>query len=56
VPVTLLDEHGGILERGAGLRAEGDWWEYVPGQMGRAITAITATAWDLAGNVTKYDL
>ena len=53
VEVTLLDEHGGILEQGAALPVEGDWWEYVPGQMSRAITAITATAWDLAGNVTK---
>jgi hypothetical protein len=54
VEVMLHDEHGGILEQGAALRAEGDWWEYVPGQVGPGhITAITATAWDLAGNVTK---
>lgn len=50
VEVTLLDEHGAILEQGEALRAEGDWWEYLPGQMGRT---ITATAWDLPGNATK---
>jgi hypothetical protein len=51
--VTLLDEHGGILEQAEALRAEGDWWEYVPSQLGQS---ITATARDLAGNVTKFDL
>jgi hypothetical protein len=56
VEVTLLDEHGGILEQGEALPAENDWWEYLPSQLGRAITAITAAAWDLTGNVTTFHL
>jgi hypothetical protein len=56
VDVMLLDEHGAILEQGEGIRGEGDWWESVPGQMGQTISAITAAAWDLAGNATKFDL
>lgn len=50
VEVTLLDEHGGILEQGVALQVEGDWWEHVPSQLGQS---ISATARDLAGNVTK---
>ena len=53
VEVTVLDEWGEIMERGEAIRAEGDWWEYVP-QL--AEKTIIAAAWDLAGNVTKADL
>jgi hypothetical protein len=53
VEVTVLDEHGEELEKGEATRAEGDWWEYFPRLTGKT---ITAAAWDLAGNTTKFDL
>jgi hypothetical protein len=51
VVVTVLDNDGTVLEKGEAVRGEGDWWEYVPKTMGKT---ITAEAWDLAGNVTKF--
>jgi len=46
VQVTVLDEEGGVRERGEGVRGEGDLWEYASGAEGR----VVAEAWDLAGN------
>ena len=31
----ILDEQGKIVEKGKGLRGEGDWWEYVPTAEGK---------------------
>ena len=53
VQVMVLDEQGEVVEGGEGIRSEGDWWEYLPNVAGKT---ITATAWDLAGNVTKFVL
>ena len=53
VVVTVLDNESTILEKGEAIAGEGDWWEYVPRTMGKM---ITAEAWDLAGNVTKFML
>jgi hypothetical protein len=53
VVITVLNEHGKLLEAGEAIRREGDWWEYVsrlPGQ------TFTVEAWDLAGNVTRFIL
>jgi len=49
VVITILDEEGKIVEKGEGVRQEGDWWEYVPSTVGKT---VTAEAWDLAGNKT----
>jgi hypothetical protein len=38
------------VEKGNGIKGEGDWWEYLCKLAGKT---ITAAAWDLAGNVTK---
>jgi len=51
VVVTVLDNAGTVLEKGKAIAGKGDWWEYVPKTMGKM---ITAEAWDLAGNVTKF--
>jgi hypothetical protein len=53
VVVTVLDNAGTVLEKGKAIAGEGDCWEYVPKIMGKM---ITAEAWDLAGNVTKFML
>lgn len=53
VVITILDNKGKVLEKGEGTRQEGDCWEYVPRTVGKT---ITAEAWDLAGNVTKFVL
>ena len=53
VVVTVLDNESTMLEKGEAIRGEGDWWEYIPRTMGKM---ITAEAWDLAGNVTKFML
>lgn len=50
VVITIVEE-GQVIERGEGSKGKGDWWEYMPKTSG---TIITAEAWDLAGNVTKY--
>jgi hypothetical protein len=52
VVVTILDEEAKVMEKSEGIRGEGDWWEYVPKTCGKM---ITAEAWDLAGNVTKFE-
>jgi hypothetical protein len=46
VVVRVLDAEGHVLEKGEGIRAEGDWWDYVCNTNGKVI----AEAWDLAGN------
>lgn len=51
VPVTLLDEGGGVLETGEAVRGEGNLWEFASSTEGRT---IMAEAWDLPGNVTKF--
>jgi hypothetical protein len=55
VEVMVFDpERAGVgLEQGEAIRGEGDWWEYLPQLAGKT---ITAAAWDLAGNVTKFVL
>jgi hypothetical protein len=50
VVIKIQDEQGSVLEKGEGIRQEGDWWEYLPRAAG---TTISVEAWDLAGNVTK---
>ena len=52
VEVRVLGEQGEVLEQGDAVRLKGDWWEYMPSYAG---VKITATAWDLAGNVTKAE-
>lgn len=52
VVFTLLDEEGKIIEEGEGLRGNGNWWEYLPDLTGKI---ITVQAWDMAGNVTKFE-
>src|SRR6266542_4065667 len=51
VQVTVLDEEGGIRERGEGVRGEGDKWDYVSNAAGK----VMAEAWDLAGNKVSKD-
>ena len=53
VEVTILDEEGGIREKGEGVKVSGarcevsgEWWEYTTMQEGR----VRVEAWDLAGN------
>ena len=41
-----------IMEKGKGIRREGEWWEYVPVAMGKV---VLAEARDPAGNVVKRD-
>jgi hypothetical protein len=53
VMIEVRDEQGRVLEKGEGLRQEGDWWEYLPQVAG---TTISVEAWDLAGNVSKSTL
>jgi hypothetical protein len=53
VVIKIQDEQGSVLEKGEGIRQEGDWWEYLPHVPG---TTISVEAWDLAGNVTKSTL
>ena len=49
VQVLVLDEAGGIREKGNATQARGDWWEYVPAEEGK----VVVEAWDLAGNVVR---
>ena len=53
VVITMLDAEGMVLEKGEAIRREGNGWEYAPRMAGNI---ITAEAWDLAGNVTKFVL
>jgi hypothetical protein len=53
VVITILDEEGRLLEAGEATRQEGDWWEYIPRTTGKI---LTAAAWDLPGNVTRFVL
>lgn len=50
VRVTVLDQHGSVLERGEAVRGEGDWWEFSSQAEG---TTILAEAWDLAKNLAQ---
>ncbi len=52
VQVMVLDEEGEVLEEGQGIRAEGDWWEYVATTEGK----VVVEAHDLAGNVVGAEL
>ena len=52
VQVMVLDEEGRVVEKGEGLRSEGDWWEYVPAAEGR----VVAEARDLAGNKVEAEM
>ena len=52
VHVMILDEQGKVIEKGEGLRIEGDWWEYVPTAEGK----VAVEARDLAGNVVKTEV
>ncbi len=47
----ILDEKGKVVEKGEGLRGEGDWWEYMPTTEGK----VVVEARDLAGNVVKAE-
>ncbi|RPI91943.1 MAG: hypothetical protein EHM40_14410 [Chloroflexi bacterium] len=46
VQLTILDQEGNVVEKGEGVRGEGDLWEYAS----RAQGQVMAEAWDLAGN------
>ena len=52
VVFTLLDEEGNAVEKGEGIRGEGDWWEYIPKTTGET---VIVEAWDLARNVTRHN-
>jgi hypothetical protein len=51
VRVTVLDQDGGVLERGEAVRGEGDWWEFASQAEG---AKVIAEAWDLPKNVTEF--
>lgn len=53
VVITVLDEQGRLLEAGEATRCESDWWEYILKATGKT---LTAEAWDLPGNVTRFVL
>ncbi len=53
VQVKILNEEGKILEKGEGIRREGDWWEFASHAEGKT---IMAEAWDLPGHVTRLVL
>jgi len=50
--VMILDEEGNAVEKGEGIRAKGDWWEYMPTAEGK----LVVEARDLAGNVVREDM
>jgi hypothetical protein len=51
--VKIMDEEGKVLEQGEARQANAEWWEY---PSGNTEGTIEATAWDLAGNRTKFVL
>ncbi len=51
VYITILDNKGGISEKGKGVRGQGDWWEYTATVTGKVIVG----ARDLARNVVKVE-
>lgn len=51
VQVMILDEEGNAVEKGEGIRREGDWWEYAPTATGK----VVAEAWDLVGDVVREE-
>src|SRR5689334_8914283 len=51
VTVAISDESGNPLERGAAIRADGQWWDYTTTAAGG--TQVTAAAADLPGHVTE---
>ncbi len=53
VQVTVLDQDGGVLEKGEAVRGEGDWWEFASQAEGKK---ILVEAWDLQGNMTRFVL
>jgi hypothetical protein len=55
VTVIIRDENGKPLEVGDAIRAEGDWWEYVP-QAETVGRRIQARAFDLPGNCTRLEV
>ena len=50
VHVTVLDEVGTVLEKGAATRAGENWWEFPSQTQGKT---VIAEAWDLPEHVTK---
>ena len=53
VVIKIRDQKGKLLEAGEAKKRGSDWWEYVPHVSGQI---LTAEAWDLPGNVTKFVL
>jgi hypothetical protein len=53
VVIRIRDQKGKLLEAGEAKKRGGDWWEYRPRVSGQI---LTAEAWDLPGNVTKFVL
>lgn len=53
VQVTVLNQDGGVVERGEAVRREGDWWEFASQAEGGT---VIAEAWDLPKNVTRFVL
>lgn len=53
VVIKIRDQKGRLLEAGEARKRAHDWWEYVPHTTGQI---LTAEAWDLPGNVTKFVL
>jgi hypothetical protein len=50
VQITVLDQDGGVLEKGEAVQGEGDWWKFASQAEGKT---ILAEAWDLPGNMTS---
>lgn len=51
VNLSITDADGSLLEQGAAVRAEGQWWDYTTTATGG--TQVTAGATDLPGHVTE---
>ena len=49
----MLNDEGGVLERGEASRGEDNWWEFASHIQGKT---ILAEAWDLPEHVTKFVL